>query len=99
MIRKRDAVFRKDHAQTVRPKEPRMKRTITSLVAAALIAFVAAAPARAEDVKAGDLVISQAWTRATPGGARTGGGFLTIENKGTSPDKLVGGRADAGGKG
>jgi len=53
---------------------------------------------RAEDVKAGDLVITQAWTRATPGGARTGGGFLTIENKGSSPDKLVGASADAAGK-
>ena len=37
---------------------------------------------RAEDVKAGDLVISQAWSRATPGGAKVAGGYLTIENKG-----------------
>ncbi len=44
-------------------------------------------PARAEDVKAGDLVITQAWTRATPGGAKIGGGYLTIENKGTAPDQ------------
>src|SRR6201994_4526290 len=75
-----------------------MKRMRTSLVAAALIAFAAAAPVRADDVKAGDLVISQAWTRATPGGAKTGGGFLTIENKGSTPDKLVGVSADAAGK-
>jgi copper(I)-binding protein len=75
-----------------------MKRLTTSLVAAALIAFVAAAPSRADDVKAGDLVISQGWTRATPGGAKTGGGFLTIENKGTAADKLVGVSADAAGK-
>ncbi len=75
-----------------------MKRMTTSLVAAALIACVTAAPVRADEVKAGDLVISQAWTRATPGGAKTGGGFLTIENKGSSPDKLVGVSADAAGK-
>ena len=56
------------------------------------------APARAEDVKAGDLVISQPWMRATPGGAKTGGGFLTIENKGTAPDKLIGASADGAGK-
>ena len=74
-----------------------MTRMKTGLLAAALIACVAAS-ARAEDVKAGDLVITQAWTRATPGGARTGGGFLTIENKGSSPDKLVGASADAAGK-
>src|ERR1700750_2997909 len=75
-----------------------MKTITTSLVAAALVAWLTSAPARAEDVKAGDLVITQAWTRATPGGAKTGGGFLTIENKGTSPDKLVGVSADAAGK-
>ena len=50
-----------------------------------------AAPARAEEVKAGDLVITQAWSRATPNGAKIGGGYLTIENKGTTPDRLVGG--------
>jgi len=64
----------------------------------ALIASVFATAARAEDVKAGDLVISQAWTRATPGGAKIGGGFLTIENKGSAPDKLIGASADGAGK-
>jgi periplasmic copper chaperone A len=75
-----------------------MKRLMTSLVFATLIAAVMAAPSRAEDVKAGDLVISQAWTRATPGGAKIGGGFLTIENKGTAPDKLIGASSDGAGK-
>jgi periplasmic copper chaperone A len=54
--------------------------------------------ARADDVKAGDLVISQAWSRATPGGAKVAGGYLTIENKGTVADKLVGVSADIAGK-
>jgi copper(I)-binding protein len=64
-----------------------------------LAACLFAAPsARAEEVKAGDLVISQAWSRATPGGARVGGGYLTIENKGTAPDRLVGVSSDAAGK-
>ena len=57
-----------------------------------------AAPARAEEVKAGDLVITQAWSRATPGGAKIGGGYLTIENKGSAPDRLIGGSADVAGK-
>jgi periplasmic copper chaperone A len=66
---------------------------------AMLAACLLAAPsARAEDVKAGDLVISQAWSRATPGGAKIGGGYLTIENKGTAPDRLIGGSSDAAGK-
>jgi copper(I)-binding protein len=77
--------------------------TLTSVMRCVLGALVSAllltAPSvRAEDVKAGDLVITQAWTRATPGGARTGGGFLTIENKGSAPDRLVGVSADVAGK-
>lgn len=65
---------------------------------AAFSAVVIAAPVRADDVKTGDLVISQAWSRATPGGAKVAGGYLTIENKGTSADRLVGGSADIAGK-
>lgn len=41
--------------------------------------------------KAGDLVIETPWARATPGGAKVGGGYLKITNKGTAPDKLIGG--------
>src|SRR5246127_304513 len=66
---------------------------------AMLAVYLLCAPSgRAEDVKAGDLVISQAWARATPGGAKIGGGYLTIENKGSAPDKLVGVSADVAGK-
>jgi copper(I)-binding protein len=65
---------------------------------AALSAVVIAAPVRAEDIKAGDLVITQAWSRATPSGAKVAGGFLTIENKGSAPDKLIGVSADIAGK-
>jgi len=64
----------------------------------ALSLFFLVAPARAEEVKAGDLVITQAWSRATPGGAKIGGGYLTIENKGSAPDRLIGGSADVAGK-
>jgi periplasmic copper chaperone A len=74
-------------------------RTIASGIAGmALIACLLAAPARASDVKAGDLVISQAWTRATPNGAKIGGGYFTIENKGSAPDRLVGISGDIAGK-
>lgn len=65
---------------------------------AAFSAVVVAAPVRADDVKAGDLVISQAWSRATPGGAKVAGGFLTIENKGSTTDKLVAVSAEIAGK-
>ena len=64
------------------------------LTCAVLFAALLAAPASAQEVKAGDLVITQAWSRATPGGAKVAGGYLTIENKGATPDRLIGGSAD-----
>jgi copper(I)-binding protein len=75
-----------------------MKKTAVGFAVAVLASSLCVTSAFAEDVKAGDLVISQAWTRATPGGAKTGGGFLTIENKGSAPDKLIGASADTAGK-
>ncbi len=73
------------------------KLTFATIACAALLASFLGAPARADEIKAGDLVISQAWTRATPKGAKIGGGYLTIENKGTAPDTLIGGSADVAG--
>ena len=40
-----------------------MKQPTRKIAFAAALAVVLAAPARAEDVKAGDLVITQAWSR------------------------------------
>jgi copper(I)-binding protein len=68
------------------------------LATAVLLSTLLIAPARAEEVKAGDLVITEAWSRATPGGAKVGGGYLTIENKGSAPDRLIGASADVSAK-
>lgn len=51
------------------------------------------APAAAS-VTAGDLVIAQPWGRATPAGARVAGGYVTVTNRGSQPDRLVSGTAD-----
>src|ERR1700748_645087 len=75
-----------------------MKTMRTNFILAALLAILVAAPARAQEVKAGDLVITQAWTRATPNGAKIGSGYFTIENKGSAPDRLIGVAADIAGK-
>lgn len=69
-----------------------------ALAAIALLYSFSAWPARAQEIKAGDLVISQAWSRATPGGAKIGGGYLTIENRGSAPDRLIGASADIAAK-
>src|SRR2546430_10446592 len=62
-----------------------------AIVCATMLAFFLAPPALAEEVKAGDLVITQAWSRATPGGAKVAGGYLTIQNNGSAADRLIGG--------
>jgi copper(I)-binding protein len=74
-----------------------MKPVLQVFAFAALFA-VLGAPGHAQEVKAGDLVITQPWSRATPGGAKIAGGFLTIENKGAAPDRLVSGAGDIAGK-
>ena len=73
-----------------------MKTISKNVLLAAFALAISAAPAVADDVKAGDLVVSQAWSRATPGGAKVAGGYLTIENKGTTADRLVSAAARSG---
>lgn len=58
---------------------------------AALAASLLASPALAADYTAGSLKIAQPWARATPKGAQVGGGYMTITNTGTTPDRLTGG--------
>ena len=74
-----------------------MKPVLQFFAFATLLTLVGA-PAQAQEVKAGDLVITQAWSRATPGGAKIAGGFLTIENKGAAPDRLTAVSGDVAGK-
>jgi copper(I)-binding protein len=73
-------------------------KPILQLFSYAIFAVTLAAPALAQEVKAGDLVITQAWSRATPGGAKVAGGYLTIQNKGSAADRLIGGSADVADK-
>jgi len=60
-----------------------------------MVAFAAglACPASAQtgSYTLGDLLIQAPWARATPAGAKVGGAYLKITNKGTQPDRLVGG--------
>jgi copper(I)-binding protein len=68
-----------------------------SILLAAIIALTANA-ASAHDYKVGSLEIKHPWARATPKGAAVGGGYMTITNKGTAPDRLIGGVSLAAGK-
>jgi copper(I)-binding protein len=75
-----------------------MRSFVQMLASVIFVAALCAAPARAQEVKAGDLVITQAWARATPNGAKIGGGYVTIENKGSAPDRLIGGSTEVAAK-
>lgn len=55
----------------------------------ALAASCASLVASAHSFKAGALQIGHPWSRATPNGAKVGGGYLSIENTGSTPDRLV----------
>jgi hypothetical protein len=59
---------------------------------------LAAAPALAHDFKAGSLLIDHPWSRATPEGAKVAGGYMTITNSGTVPDRLIGGTFEQSGR-
>ncbi|NIX75499.1 DUF1775 domain-containing protein [Microvirga terricola] len=61
------------------------------------VKIVAAAGAPAS-VKAGSLTIEQPWSRATPAGAKVGGGYLRITNTGKESDRLIGGSFPLGSK-
>ena len=60
----------------------------------ALALGLGAAPASAQEIKAGDLTITGQWARATPKGADVGAAYLEIRNAGATPDTLTGGSAD-----
>ncbi|EJN00597.1 copper chaperone PCu(A)C [Phyllobacterium sp. YR531] len=48
-----------------------------------------------EPVEAGDLTLSDAFTRATLPGAKVGGGYLKIANSSSEADRLIGGSSPA----
>lgn len=76
-----------------------MRTTFRTLAAAFVCSvLLPAGIAQAQETRAGDLVIAQPWSRATPGGAKVAGGFLVIENKGSAADALMGGATDVAAK-
>jgi copper(I)-binding protein len=49
----------------------------------------------AQQVTSANMVVTQAWSRATPSGSKVAGGYLMIENKGQVADKLLSASTDA----
>lgn len=63
------------------------RSTRATLVAAALL--LSAGAALAHEYTLGALEIEHPWSRATPGGAKVGGGYMVIENDADAPDRLL----------
>jgi copper(I)-binding protein len=82
------------HARAGKKQGSRGMKSVLLAVTAVALAGTAAA----HDYKAGFLEIKHPWARATPKGATVAGGYLTVTNKGASPDRLVGGSSPAAGR-
>jgi periplasmic copper chaperone A len=67
-----------------------MSQLRQSFLAMAILAATAGM-ALAQTYTVGSIKVEQPWARATPGGAKVGGGYLTITNTGNEPDRLIGG--------
>ena len=65
---------------------PRFIRT-AAIVTALLLSTVTAS--FGHEIKKGDILLTELWSRATPSGAKVAAGFFTVENTGSEPDRLV----------
>lgn len=70
-----------------------MTKRLPTLLAAAVLCLLSLA-AVAQDATVGALTIGHSWSRATPPAGRTGAGYLTIENRGATADRLTGAAID-----
>jgi copper(I)-binding protein len=61
---------------------------VAYLLAATATLACSASASHAADYDVGSIHIAQPWSRATPKGAKAGAGYMTITNKGTTPDKV-----------
>ena len=87
------SAFRAAAAMPIRGQSPIQRRNHVMVrrrpFLTALPAVLASpAPAAAQETRAGDLLVQQPWTRAAGQGA-TGGGFLSISNRGAAADRLL----------
>ncbi|MBB6413334.1 copper chaperone PCu(A)C [Mesorhizobium sangaii] len=76
-----------------RPTLGGIRRSFESGLGIAVLAlallFAGAQTVFAHGFKIGDLEIGHPWSRATPAGAKVAGGYFTITNKGSTPDRLL----------
>lgn len=75
-----------------------LHRALAGCLVALFVGIVPAFGQPQPAYRAGSLVIEAPWSRATPGGAKVGSGYMRIVNRGSEPDRLVGGSAVVAGR-
>ena len=70
-----------------------MRRLMIGVVVG-LWALLSAGFAIAGDIAVGSLIVENPWSRATPGGAKVGAGYLSLINIGAEPDRLISAKTD-----
>jgi len=78
-----------------------MRRSLSirlAVLAAAVVAVLHGREAATADFSIGSIQIGNPWTRATPKGADVAGAYMTLNNKGTAPDRLIGGSSPVAGR-
>lgn len=75
----------------------KLRIVFPALAAIVLTAIAIIAMTRNAESSARDLVVTLAWARATPPGADVGAAYLTIENRGSADDRLIGASSEAAG--
>ncbi|WEF50133.1 copper chaperone PCu(A)C [[Pseudomonas] carboxydohydrogena] len=92
MLATSSAIWAQDHSS-----HPAMTMS-PSMTMKPAMAMQPAAAASGAQFKAGDLVVTSPWSRATPKGAKIGAGYLTVRNNGATADRLLSVEADIAGK-
>ncbi|MBE1706875.1 MULTISPECIES: copper chaperone PCu(A)C [Mesorhizobium] len=67
----------------------RVQERLGTAVLALAIMLAGAQSVLAHEFKVGDIEIGHPWSRATPAGAKVAGGYFTITNNGSAPDRLL----------
>ncbi len=62
----------------------------TMFAALAMAAALIAQPLGAAEYRAGDMVVTQPWARASAGAGRAGAAYVTLHNRGGQADRLMG---------
>ena len=84
-------------APAMKPRRRLAAALLLAVLPAAALAL-AAPPARAHDYALGELRIDHPMAFATPPNARTGAAYMTIENRGAAPDRLLSAHTPAAAK-